>query len=80
MHASHYVCVNSMSGSYDPLDILDTICRVKVGERERVLVDGSRAPVYAHQPSEQGYLNVTSPSVPSDNKGIAEGPANSEQV
>lgn len=66
-----------MSGSYDPLD---TICRVKVGERERVLADGSRAPVSAPQPSELGYLNVTSPTAPSDNKGVAEGSASSEQV
>lgn len=80
MHVSHHVCVTSMSGSYDPLDILGTICRVKAGERERELVDGGRAPVPTQQPSEQGYLNVTSPSVPSDNKGTAEGSANSEQV
>lgn len=80
MRASHSAHITSLSGSYDPLEIFDTICRAKVGERERALVDGGRAPISAHQPSEQGYLNVTSPSVPSDNKGVAEGSANSEQV
>ncbi|KAM3618705.1 uncharacterized protein V6R79_023827 [Siganus canaliculatus] len=52
------------SGSCDPLDILDAICRVKVCER--TMVDGTRASFSTQQPSEQGYLNLTSPLVPPD--------------
>lgn len=70
---SHYVCVTSLtSGSCDPLDILDAIRRVKV--------DGTRASVSTHQPSEQGYLNLTSPLVPPDTKGTGESSNNGDQV
>ncbi|XP_071331914.1 coiled-coil domain-containing protein 30 isoform X3 [Trachinotus anak] len=65
------------SGSCDPLDILDKICRVKVGER--MLVDGNRASVSTHQLSEQGYLNLTSPLVPPEARG-AESSVNSDKV
>lgn len=76
---SHYVCVTSLtSGSCDPLDFLDAICRVKVGER--VALDSTRASVSTHQPSEQGYLNLTSPLVPPDAKGTEESSKTSEQV
>ncbi|KAM6982560.1 uncharacterized protein ccdc30 isoform 2-T2 [Tautogolabrus adspersus] len=65
------------SGSCDPLDILDAICRVKVGER--VVVDSTRA-VSIQQPSEQGYLNLTSPLVPPDSKGTEESTNDTNQV
>lgn len=51
------------SAPYDPLVILDTICRVKVGEC--VLPDETRSSFVAHQPSEQSYLNLVSPSASS---------------
>uniref|UniRef100_A0A3Q3X098 Coiled-coil domain containing 30 n=1 Tax=Mola mola TaxID=94237 RepID=A0A3Q3X098_MOLML len=60
------------SGPYDPLDILDTICRVKM--------DGTQASVSTQQPSEQGYLNLASPAVRPGTKGTEESPANSEPV
>ncbi|XP_041800853.1 coiled-coil domain-containing protein 30 isoform X3 [Chelmon rostratus] len=68
----HTSTLSLTSGSCDPLDILDAICRVKV--------DGTRASVSTHQPSEQGYLNLTSPLVPPDNKGTEERSNNSDQV
>lgn len=72
-------CLSSLtSGQCDPLDILDAICRVKVGER--MVVDANRASVSAQHPSEQGYLNLTSPLVPPDTKGAEESSNNSEQV
>lgn len=78
-HVSHYMYVTSLtSGSYDPLNILDTIGHVKVGER--ALVDGTRASVSTHQPSEQGYLKLTSPSVSPGTKGTVESSTNSDQV
>ncbi|KAM6976880.1 coiled-coil domain-containing protein 30 [Aplochiton taeniatus] len=51
-----------------PLGILDTICRVKVSE-ERI-ADNNRASLSTShtQPSELGYLNLTSPLVPPDTK------------
>lgn len=67
------VLVTSLaSGPYDTLDILDTICRVKL--------DGTQASVSTQQPSEQGYLNLVSPAVRPGTKGTEEGPANSEPV
>nr|XP_033486066.1 coiled-coil domain-containing protein 30 isoform X1 [Epinephelus lanceolatus] len=74
----HTSTLSLTSGSCDPLDILDAICRVKVGER--MVVDGTRASVSTHQPSEQGYLNLTSPLVPPDTKGTEGGSDNSDQV
>ncbi|XP_029292502.1 coiled-coil domain-containing protein 30 isoform X2 [Cottoperca gobio] len=59
----HTPTLSLTSGSCDTLDILDAICRVKVG--------GTRVSVSTHQPSEQGYLNLTSPLVPPDIKGTA---------
>ncbi|XP_044207387.1 coiled-coil domain-containing protein 30-like [Thunnus albacares] len=60
----HTSTLSLTSGSCDPLDILDSICRMKVGER--AVVDGTRASISTHQPSEQGYLNLTSPLVPNN--------------
>ncbi|XP_045912619.1 coiled-coil domain-containing protein 30 isoform X1 [Micropterus dolomieu] len=74
----HTSTLSLTSGSCDPLDILDAICRVKVGERG--VVDAARASVSSHQPSEQGYLNLTSPLVPPDTKGTEESSINSDQV
>ncbi|CAJ1085478.1 coiled-coil domain-containing protein 30 isoform X2 [Xyrichtys novacula] len=74
----HTSSLSLTSGSCDPLDILDAICRVKVGER--VVVDATRATVSTHQPSEQGYLNLTSPLVPPDSKGIEESTNDTDQV
>lgn len=75
-----HICVTSLtSGSYDPLDILDKICRVKVGEHVAV-VDSTQASVSTHQQSEQGYLNLTSPLVPSNTKGTEESSNTSDQV
>ncbi|XP_028438597.1 coiled-coil domain-containing protein 30 isoform X1 [Perca flavescens] len=68
----HTSTLSLTSGSCDPLDILDAICRVKVG--------GTQGSVSTHQPSEQGYLNLTSPLVPPDTKGTEGSSNNSEQV
>nr|XP_046254146.1 coiled-coil domain-containing protein 30 isoform X2 [Scatophagus argus] len=74
----HTSTLSVTSGSCDPLDILDAICRVKVGER--VVVDNTRASVSTHQPPEQGYLNLTSPLVPLDTKNMEESSNNNDQV
>lgn len=66
------------SAAYDPLVILDTICRVKVGEC--LLLDETRSSFIAHQPSEQGYLNVASPSASSLTAAPPEGTDDPEQV
>ncbi|XP_034001393.1 trichohyalin isoform X4 [Trematomus bernacchii] len=66
----HTSALSLTSGSCDTLDILDAICRVKVG--------GPR--VSSHQPSEQSYLNLTSPLVPPDIRGPEGGSNNSEQI
>ncbi|XP_031142133.1 coiled-coil domain-containing protein 30 isoform X2 [Sander lucioperca] len=68
----HTSTLSLTSGSCDPLDILDAICRVKVG--------ATQGSVSTHQPSEQGYLNLTSPLVPPDTKGTEGSSNNSEQV
>lgn len=75
---SHIYVYSLSSGSCDPLDILDKICRVKVGER--VVVDGTRASVSTHQLSEQGYLNLTSPLIPPEAKGTEESSNYSDKV
>lgn len=74
----HTSTLSLTSGSCDPLDILDAICRMKVGER--AVVDGTRASVSTHQPSEQGYLNLTSPLVPPHTKGTEGNANNSDKV
>ncbi|KAM8753924.1 uncharacterized protein ccdc30 isoform 2-T2 [Acanthopagrus schlegelii] len=74
----HTSTLSLTSGQCDPLDILDAICRVKVGDR--MVVDGNRASVSAQHPSEQGYLNLTSPLFPPDTKGSEESSNNGEQV
>ncbi|XP_040009974.1 coiled-coil domain-containing protein 30 isoform X2 [Xiphias gladius] len=74
----HTSALSLTSGSCDPMDILDKICRVKVGER--VVADGTRASSSTHQPSEQGYLNLTSPLVPPESKGTEESSNNSDKV
>lgn len=58
----------------DPLGILDAICRVKVGE---CMVEGTRASFSTpqSQPSELGYMNLTSPVVPLDTKDPEESPS-----
>nr|XP_033942050.1 coiled-coil domain-containing protein 30 isoform X3 [Pseudochaenichthys georgianus] len=66
----HTSALSLTSGSCDTLDILDAICRVKVG--------GPR--VSSHQPSEQSYLNLTSPLVPPDIRGPEGSSNNSEQI
>ncbi|XP_056130343.1 coiled-coil domain-containing protein 30 [Lampris incognitus] len=58
-------------GTCDPLGILDAICRVKVGGHvaESSWASLSNPP---YQPSELGYLNLTSPMVSADIKGTEE--------
>uniref|UniRef100_A0A3B4ZZK6 Coiled-coil domain-containing protein 30-like n=1 Tax=Stegastes partitus TaxID=144197 RepID=A0A3B4ZZK6_9TELE len=74
----HSSALSLTAGSCDPLDILDAICRAK---SDRVVVDGTRAPFSTHQPSEQGYLNLTSPLLPpASTKCTEESSNNSEQV
>ncbi|XP_034551739.1 coiled-coil domain-containing protein 30 isoform X2 [Notolabrus celidotus] len=73
----HTSSLSLTSGSCDPLDILDAICRVKVEDR---LVEATQGSVSAHQPSEQGYLNVTSPLAPPDTKGTEESTNDTDQV
>ncbi|XP_072223655.1 uncharacterized protein ccdc30 [Leuresthes tenuis] len=76
LHAS---ALNLTSGSCDHVDILDAICRAKVSKH--VVLDGTRASVSTHQPSEQGYLNLTSPLVPpASSKGTEERSNSSEPV
>ncbi|KAM8862401.1 uncharacterized protein ccdc30 isoform 6-T7 [Spinachia spinachia] len=64
----------STSGSRDPLHILDSICRQKMSER--AAVDGTQGPVS----SEQGYLNLTSPSLLPDTKGSNSRSFSNDQV
>lgn len=66
------------SAAYDPLVILDTICRVKVGEC--LLLDETRSSFIAHQPSEQSYLNLASPSASSASAAPQEGADDPDQV
>ncbi|KAM3872406.1 uncharacterized protein ccdc30 [Diretmus argenteus] len=68
------------SGTCDPLGILDAICRAKVGEH---VAEGTRAPFSTpqSQPSELGYLNLTSPPVvPPGTKDPEENLGRSDQV
>ncbi|XP_041654452.1 coiled-coil domain-containing protein 30 isoform X2 [Cheilinus undulatus] len=75
----HTSSLSLTSGSCDPLDILDAICRAKVGEH--MVVDTSRASVSStHHQSEQGYLNLTSPLVPPDSRGTEESSHDTDQV
>ncbi|KAK9515500.1 hypothetical protein VZT92_026142 [Zoarces viviparus] len=74
----HTSTLSLTSGSRDPLEILDAICRVKVSDR--VAADGTRASVSAHQPSEQSYLNLTSPLVLPDTTGTEGSSCNSDRV
>nr|XP_019944444.1 PREDICTED: coiled-coil domain-containing protein 30 isoform X7 [Paralichthys olivaceus] len=76
--SSHIRVTSLMSGSCDPLDILDKICRVKVGDR--TVMDSTRASVSSHQLSEQGYLNLTSPLVSPEAKGTEESSDNGDKV
>ncbi|KAF7658641.1 hypothetical protein LDENG_00009610 [Lucifuga dentata] len=75
LHAS---TLSLTSGSCGPLGILDTICRVKVGER--VVVEGSQTSVSTPQPSELGYLNLTSPGILPDTKDPVESSSNKDKV
>uniref|UniRef100_A0A3Q1IMM0 Coiled-coil domain containing 30 n=1 Tax=Anabas testudineus TaxID=64144 RepID=A0A3Q1IMM0_ANATE len=68
----HTSTLSLTSGSCDPLDILEKICRVKV--------DGTQASVSTQQQSEQGYLNLTSPQAPLNTKGTKESSNTSDQV
>ncbi|KAM9855208.1 uncharacterized protein ccdc30 [Aulostomus maculatus] len=68
--------LSSMAGSYDPVDLLDSICQVKVEH----VGDSTQASVSTQQLSEQGYLNLTSPLVSPDAKGPQENPDNSDKV
>ncbi|XP_058498073.1 trichohyalin isoform X5 [Solea solea] len=85
VHSSDNLCdsilqtstLSLTSGSCDPLDILDKICRVKVGGH--LMVDSTRAPVSTHQLSEQSYLNLTSPLVSTVAKGKEENSENSDK-
>lgn len=71
--------ISLTSGSGNKLDVLDAICRVKVDDG--VLTDGTRTPFTIHQPSEQGYLNLTSPLIPpASAKGAEESAKSSDQV
>nr|XP_040048131.1 coiled-coil domain-containing protein 30 isoform X2 [Gasterosteus aculeatus aculeatus] len=74
----HSSTLSLASGSCDPLNILDAICREKMSER--AVADGNQASVSAHQPSEQGYLNLTSPSLLPGAKGSKGSSFNSDQV
>lgn len=66
------------SAAYDPLVILDTMCRVKVGEC--LLLDETRSSFIAHQPSEQSYLNLTSPSASAVTAAPLEGATDPDKV
>lgn len=76
--ALHAPLQSMNSAAYDPLVILDTICRVKVGEC--LLLDETRSSFIAHQPSEQSYLNLASPSASSASAAPQEGADDPDQV
>ncbi|XP_043981539.1 coiled-coil domain-containing protein 30 isoform X1 [Gambusia affinis] len=57
----HSSALSLTSGPCDHADILDAICRATVSKH--VVLDGARTSVSTQQPSEQGYLNLTSPMV-----------------
>lgn len=57
----------------DALGILDTICRMKAGERVMEVSQASFS-IPPPQPSELGYLNVTSPMVPPGTKDAGQSP------
>ncbi|XP_046896092.1 LOW QUALITY PROTEIN: trichohyalin [Hypomesus transpacificus] len=68
----HTSTISLTSGACDPLGILDAICRMKASER---VVGGTRTAfsVPSSQPSELGYLNLTSPSFPPEPKDPEDG-------
>ncbi|XP_008413011.1 restin homolog isoform X1 [Poecilia reticulata] len=67
----HSSALSLASGPCDHVDILDTIRRATVSKH--VVLDGTRTSVSTQQPSEQGYLNLTSPMVtPASTKGREE--------
>ncbi|XP_027867699.1 coiled-coil domain-containing protein 30 isoform X1 [Xiphophorus couchianus] len=67
----HSSALSLTSGPCDHADILDAICRATVSKH--VVLDGTRTSVSTQQPSEQGYLNLTSPMVtPTSTKGREE--------
>ncbi|XP_016891752.1 coiled-coil domain-containing protein 30 isoform X2 [Cynoglossus semilaevis] len=65
------------TGSCNPLNILDKICRVKMSEQ---VTENTRASVSTHQLSEQGYLNLTSPLVVPEAKGSEGSPHTGDKV
>ncbi|KAM4737342.1 uncharacterized protein ccdc30 isoform 2-T4 [Anableps anableps] len=76
LHAS---ALSLTSGPCDHVDILDAICCAKVSKH--VVLDGRRTSISTQQPSEQGYLNLTSPLViPTSTKGIEETSDGNDQV
>ncbi|XP_047228841.1 coiled-coil domain-containing protein 30 isoform X2 [Girardinichthys multiradiatus] len=76
LHAS---TLSLTSGPCDHVDILDAICRAKVSKH--MVLDGTKTSVSTQQPSEQGYLNLTSPQVtPTSIKDMEENPDGNDQV
>ncbi|KAK5619641.1 hypothetical protein CRENBAI_010666 [Crenichthys baileyi] len=76
LHAS---TLSLTSGPCDHVDILDAICHAKVSKR--MVLDGTKTSVSTQQPSEQGYLNLTSPLVtPTSAKDVEETPDGNDQV
>ncbi|MED6264675.1 hypothetical protein CHARACLAT_017110, partial [Characodon lateralis] len=75
LHAS---TLSLTSGPCDHVDILDAICRAKVSKH--MVLDGTKTSVSTQQPSEQGYLNLTSPLVtPTSIKDMEETPDGNDQ-
>ncbi|XP_029910776.1 coiled-coil domain-containing protein 30 isoform X2 [Myripristis murdjan] len=75
----HTSALSVTSGTCDPLSILDAICRVKVGERVEESNRGSISTPQP-QPSELGYLNLTSPVVLPGTREPEERPNSSGKV
>ncbi|XP_036068549.1 coiled-coil domain-containing protein 30 isoform X3 [Oryzias melastigma] len=74
--AVHTSVLSLTSGSCDHMGILDAICRSK-----SMLMNGTGASVSTQPPSEQGYLNLTSPLVPpACAKDAQESSTHSDQV
>ncbi|XP_015234528.1 PREDICTED: coiled-coil domain-containing protein 30-like isoform X2 [Cyprinodon variegatus] len=67
----HSSTLSLTAGPCDHISILDAICSAKGSSH--VVLDGTRTSVSTQQPSEQGYLNLTSPLVtPASTKGTEE--------
>ncbi|XP_014908426.1 coiled-coil domain-containing protein 30 isoform X1 [Poecilia latipinna] len=67
----HSSALSLTSGPCDHVDIVDAIRRATVSKH--AVLDGTRTSVSTQQPSEQGYLNLTSPMVtPASTKGREE--------